>query len=84
MGGETSHEMVNYLRTDAGGRRELDELVQRFCEMLEQDDFKIPMVCFYETQRTDFTKVISNLSPEFVKHLNGDCSGIVSFHCTGM
>jgi hypothetical protein len=82
MGGEVSNELVKYLRNDAGGRGELDELVQRFCEMLDNNELKFPMVCFYENQSTDFSKVVRNLPPEFTKQLDSDNTGIVSFHFT--
>jgi hypothetical protein len=79
MGGETSKELVKYLKSDMG-RGELDELVQRFCEMNQYDKFKFPIVCFYETRRTDFVKVMGDLPNEFAKHLDSDNTGIVSLH----
>jgi hypothetical protein len=84
MGGEVSNELVRYLRNDAGGRGELDELIQRFCEMVENNELKFPMVCFYETLSTDFSKVIRNLPPEFADQLDSDNTGIVSLHFTSM
>ncbi|PVH68034.1 hypothetical protein DL98DRAFT_475129 [Cadophora sp. DSE1049] len=74
MGREASSELIKYL--DARGA-ELDELVQRFCEMVEHHEFKFPIVCFYETQRTDFSKVVKELPIEFVKCLNSDSTGIL-------
>lgn len=75
---ETSNDLVRYLENEPSERGELDELVQRFCEMLAAEEFKFPIFCFYETQRTDFTKVIRNLPPEFLKLLDSDKKGIVS------
>jgi len=75
MGGETSDELVQYLKTDAS--RELDELVQRFCEMIRAKEFSFPIICFYETQWTDFTKVIKNLPLPFVKQLDVNMKGIL-------
>ncbi|XP_044720024.1 ankyrin repeats (3 copies) domain-containing protein [Hirsutella rhossiliensis] len=77
MRGDSSSELVKYLGNDAGGRGELDEIVQRFCEMVEDKEFKFPMVCFYETQPTDFTTVIRKLPPEFIKCLGSDNKGIL-------
>ncbi|KAI0855015.1 ARM repeat-containing protein [Xylaria cubensis] len=77
MGGEVSNEMVKYLRNSDDGRRELDELVQRFRELIEQEAFKFPMICFYETRQTDFRKVMRNLPRAFVQELGGRESGIL-------
>ncbi|PHH87967.1 hypothetical protein CDD83_8168 [Cordyceps sp. RAO-2017] len=79
MGGAASDELVKYLRNDASGRGQLDEVIQRFCEMIEDSEFKIAIVCFYETQPTDFTKVVCQLPPQFVKQLDNAYTGIVSF-----
>jgi hypothetical protein len=83
-GGEASSELLKYLRNDVGGRGELDELVQRFREVIEHQRFKFPMVCFYETQSSDFTKVIKDLPTEYAKQLNSDHTGIVSLHPRSM
>lgn len=79
MNDEASDELVDYLRNDASGRRELDELVQQFSEMVHKNRFEFSIVCFYETRRTDFTKVIKKLPPEFTQDLDGDEAGIVRF-----
>jgi hypothetical protein len=78
MGGEASVELVNYLRSDGEGVGQLDELVQRFCEMAADGELTFPMVCFYETQRTDFSKIVRDLPPEFAEQLDHDNTGIVS------
>lgn len=79
MRGETANELVDYLRNDDRGRRELDDLVHLFCEMVNNNRSKFPIVCFYERLQTDFTKVVRDLPPEFAKRLN-NCTGTVS--CT--
>jgi hypothetical protein len=84
IGGEVSNELVKYLKNDASGRGELDELVQRFCEIVQNDDLKFPMICFYETQRLDFSKVVRDLPPQFTKQLDSNNTGIVSLHFTSM
>ncbi|KAI1129789.1 ARM repeat-containing protein [Nemania abortiva] len=77
MGGEASDEMVKYLRNTDGERGELDEVVHHFCELIEQDDYKFTMFCFYETHVTDFTKVIGKLPEGFVRKLKGKPTGIL-------
>ncbi|GAW20848.1 hypothetical protein ANO14919_103600 [Xylariales sp. No.14919] len=76
-GGEVSKQMVEYLNNSDGERRELDELVQRFRELHRQKAYEFPMICFYETQETDFTKVIDKLSPEHVSSLGSKHKGIL-------
>lgn len=82
MGGESSNELLKYLQNDASGRGELDELIQRFCEMVKRDQFKIPMVCFYENLPTDFTQVIKHLPSGYRKMLDSNNRGIVSMSGT--
>ncbi|KAH7111217.1 hypothetical protein EDB81DRAFT_671605 [Dactylonectria macrodidyma] len=76
-GSETTKELLTYLRNEPNERGELDQLVERFCVMINHEQFIIPVVCFYETQETDFTKVIKDLPPEFVKGLGGHTAGIL-------
>ncbi|KAH8880627.1 hypothetical protein GQ53DRAFT_669415, partial [Thozetella sp. PMI_491] len=76
--GEASSDLIRYLQKDNGGR-ELDESIQRFCEMVENEEYKFPMVCFYETQRTDFTKVLRHLPPQIIESLDSNHTGIVRF-----
>ncbi|KAI0414058.1 ARM repeat-containing protein [Xylaria grammica] len=76
-GGEVSNQMVEYLNNSDGKRGELDELVQRFRELHLQEAFKFPMICFYETRETDFTKVIDKLPREYVSCLRGKHKGIL-------
>jgi hypothetical protein len=78
MGNEASDNLVQYLKADASGCRELDELVQRFRQMVADDKIRFPIICFYETQRTDFTNAINKLPLEFVNLLNDDNKRIVS------
>jgi hypothetical protein len=78
MHDEVSDGLVDYLRKDDNGRKDLDELVQLFCEMISNNEFKFPMLCFYETRTTDFTKVLRKLPPEFAREVDSAKSGIVS------
>lgn len=47
--------LVHYLlhRND-----ELDELVKRFCQMVEHDELRFTIVCFFETRPADYTKAM--------------------------
>ncbi|KAM4068139.1 NB-ARC domain-containing protein [Hirsutella rhossiliensis] len=61
-GGETASELLKYLDKHDDQRRQLDDVVQQFCEMTSSDMFKFPIICFYETHRTDFRMAIRTLS----------------------
>lgn len=78
LGGETADELIKYLKND-GERKQLDDVVQQFCEMANSDIFKFPIRCFYETRRTDFKKVLKKLTPEFREALGKHDTGIVSY-----
>ncbi|KAH8748415.1 hypothetical protein F5883DRAFT_239074 [Diaporthe sp. PMI_573] len=75
MGGETADELIKYLSNKEGERRQLDEIVQLFCELA--NTFKLPIRCFYETHRTDFKKFLNKLSSEYRKELGDDDTGIL-------
>lgn len=64
-----SPNLVKFLRRDHQGE-ELDQLIQKFCEMVHHKDFNFPIACFYETLPTDFTKVKGYLPKSFT-----DCLG---------
>jgi hypothetical protein len=76
MRAEVSNELVRYLNKD--DNKELDELAQTFGDMVNKPHFKFPIMCFYETQETDFTSVIRHLSPKFRSQLGDDMRGLVS------
>ncbi|RGP71810.1 ankyrin repeat [Fusarium sporotrichioides] len=76
-GEETTRELLAYLESEPNERGELDQLVERFSIMINHDDFKIPIRCFYETQPTDFTKIIKDLPSRFVKDLHGKSKGVL-------
>ncbi|EFY98052.2 nacht nucleoside triphosphatase [Metarhizium robertsii ARSEF 23] len=76
-GGETADELVKYLNNNDSERKQLDEVVQQFCEMANSKMFKFPIICFYETRRTDFKKVLKELTPEFRKALGKHDTGIL-------
>lgn len=66
---EFSQELPQYLRPhgreDAGGGPSpLDEVVQRFAEMLHHEAFEVPIVCFYETRATKKISLFKGVPPE--------------------
>lgn len=75
MDDQASDELAKYLNTE-----ELNEVVLQFCEMVQHKNFKFPITCFYETKRTDFTKAIKKLSPEYKKWLDSNRGILVSEH----
>ncbi|XXH03081.1 hypothetical protein Hte_009471 [Hypoxylon texense] len=75
MGAETSGELLKYLRFSNDGQ--LEELFKSFCELVYDFSPRIRIVCFYETHRTDFTKVIKDLPVGFIAQLKGETSGIL-------
>ncbi|KAH7370292.1 armadillo-type protein [Rhexocercosporidium sp. MPI-PUGE-AT-0058] len=77
MGGETADELVKYLSNNEGERRQLDDVVQLFCEMVSNKSFSFPIRCFYETHKTDFKNVLKNLSSEHRTELGKNDTGIL-------
>ncbi|EXU98174.1 ankyrin repeat protein [Metarhizium robertsii] len=77
---EFTRELIEYLKQ---GTPELpgplDQLVQRFSEMIHHRDFNFDKVCFYETRRTDFSAKIKKMTlPEsYTKNLDTKGRGIV-------
>lgn len=66
---EFSQELSQYLRPhgrkDTGGRPSpLNEVVQRFAEMIHHEAFKVPIICFYETRATKKSSLFRGLPPE--------------------
>ncbi|RTE78459.1 hypothetical protein BHE90_007052 [Fusarium euwallaceae] len=76
-GAETAKGLVAFLKNEPDERGYLDQLVERFYFMINDKKLGIPVVCFYETQETDFTKVIKKLPSKFVKTLDGKKRGIL-------
>lgn len=74
-GGQGANKLVHYLRKEDGGHKELDELVQVFREMVNSRS--VPIVCFYERQRSDF-RVLRERLPSDYNHLQLEDFGIVS------
>ncbi|KAJ2986541.1 hypothetical protein NUW58_g4975 [Xylaria curta] len=66
-GFECSQELVEYIRGASGHRSLLDDLVQRFTEMIHDQAFKFDIVCFYETRHTNFSAILKKLPPEYVQ-----------------
>ncbi|KAI1082000.1 hypothetical protein F5B20DRAFT_534045 [Whalleya microplaca] len=77
MSAETSGGLLSYLRTQRDEDERLEGLFQCFCELIGQLESKIRIVCFYETHRTDFSKILKNLPTKFRKSLKGETSGIL-------
>ncbi|RSL89781.1 hypothetical protein CEP51_001076 [Fusarium floridanum] len=76
-GAETAKGLVAFLKSEPDERRYLDQLVERFYDMINNKKLGIPVVFFYETRETDFTKVIKKLPSKFVKTLDGKKRGIL-------
>ncbi|RGP63215.1 ankyrin repeat [Fusarium longipes] len=77
-GGEYNRELMEYLRQ---GTTEfpspLDDLVQRFSEMVHHEDFKFGKVCFYETRHTNFSAYRKKLPKSYADQLDANGHGIV-------
>ncbi|KAI1125082.1 hypothetical protein F5Y10DRAFT_268422 [Nemania abortiva] len=62
-GTEANGELVKYLREDTTcGRGELDDIVQRFMKVVSQDSYKFPIVCFYETRKTQVGALVKRIN----------------------
>lgn len=66
---EFSEELSQYLRPHGrkdtgGGPSPLDEVVQRFAELINHEAFKVPVVCFYETRATKKSSLFKALPSE--------------------
>ncbi|KAI0446704.1 hypothetical protein F4803DRAFT_546853 [Xylaria telfairii] len=80
-GTESSHELAKLLRHN-GNRRELDELVHKFCQVKDNPKYKFPVVCFYETLQTQFKGFLKRLPRDVVRILDSQGSATVQFHPT--
>ncbi|KAI0436478.1 hypothetical protein F4803DRAFT_556972 [Xylaria telfairii] len=72
----TSDDLMKYLRAKEA-RDELHEVVQNFTVMIRHDSFKFPFTCFYETQPTDFSKIVDKLDEEFKNKLDEMHRGVL-------
>lgn len=84
QGVEANGELLKYLldETTRSGRGELDGVVQRFTQMIVHNNFKFPIVCYYETRTTNFKALVKDLGklPKgFAKTLDSNGNGVVSF-----
>ncbi|KAI2468563.1 hypothetical protein F4781DRAFT_397638 [Annulohypoxylon bovei var. microspora] len=77
MAAETSGMLLKYLQSNHNEDDQLEELFQGFCEMVKQFHSKIETMCFYETHRTDFSKIITQLPSSFKDQLKGQTAGIL-------
>ncbi|KIL85180.1 ankyrin repeat protein [Fusarium avenaceum] len=77
-GGEYNRELMEYLRQGtAQSPGPLDDLVQRFSEMIHHKDFKFGKVCFYETRHTNFSAYRKKLPESYAARLDANGHGIV-------
>lgn len=79
---EVSNNLIGYLSDQDGTRHELDEVIQCFTELTYALRPNLQIVCFYETQETDFAKVLKNLPPAIRTYLGKKTTGIVSLVTT--
>ncbi|CAG7557861.1 unnamed protein product [Fusarium equiseti] len=78
VAGEYNRELMEYLKPGTiDAPSPLDDLVQRFTEMIHHADFSFGKVCFYETRCTDFTPHLRKLPPSYASQLDKDGKGIV-------
>jgi hypothetical protein len=77
MNNEVSTGLVDYLDTDNHEREKLDEVVQLFCEMINKKQIEFPVLCFYETKTTNFTRVLEKLPRGYARKMKG-AIGLVS------
>ncbi|KAM0490273.1 hypothetical protein ACHAP8_011750 [Fusarium lateritium] len=77
-GGEYNRELMEYLRQGTPeSPGPLDDLVQKFSEMIHHTDFKFGKVCFYETRHTNFSAYRKKLPKDYAAQLDIDGHGIV-------
>lgn len=78
-GCEHSRELIQYLRpTSDNVASPLDELVTRFCEMVNHKNFKFGIVCVYETRDTNFSAIRRKLPEGYAEEkLDANGHGIV-------
>lgn len=69
--------LVNYLRNDDLYWGPLKELVQSFQELVHTDQFRFPIVCFYETEPTELKALWRDLPKSYQKHLQEGEKAIV-------
>lgn len=69
MGAEANGYLIGYLLQK---HNEREEMVQRFCEMVDCEELRFEIVCFYETHRADYRNAMRQ-----VKH-NTQASAKVS------
>lgn len=77
---EYNKELIEYLKQGTPeSPGPLDDLVQRFTEMIRHSDCNFGIVCFYENRHTDFSAKIKKLElPErYTKNLDKNGHGIV-------
>ena len=57
-----SAELISYLtRSTVDGSNPLDEMVQRFHEMVADKDYNVSLACFYETRHTKHSASLSRV-----------------------
>lgn len=78
-GREYSKELVEYLKKGSpSAPSPLDEVVQKFTELIAKKAFNLNVVCFYETRHTDFSAKLQSLPEGYrQKELDKNGHGIV-------
>ncbi|PQE09102.1 nacht nucleoside triphosphatase protein [Rutstroemia sp. NJR-2017a BVV2] len=81
-GAEANNELLKYMRDDAtrGGRGELDEVVARFTELVAHPNYKFPIECYYETEKTNLKYLvpdINKLPQGFLSTLDSNGMGVL-------
>ncbi|KAM3088293.1 hypothetical protein ACMFMG_002347 [Clarireedia jacksonii] len=81
-GADVNNELLKYMRDDAtrGGRGELDEVVARFTELVAHADYKFPIECYYETEKTDLKGLVRDMDelPQwFLSSLDSNGRGVL-------
>ncbi|RBR26145.1 uncharacterized protein FIESC28_01036 [Fusarium coffeatum] len=75
---EYNRELMAYLRPGTiDVPSPLDDLVKDFALLIHNEDYKIGVVCFYETRHTYVSSYIKRLPPSYASELDRDGHGIV-------
>ncbi|KAF7540975.1 hypothetical protein G7054_g929 [Neopestalotiopsis clavispora] len=71
-GGQSAEELASYLNQDY----KLDEVVQRFREVVKIKEFTFPITCYYETLASDFRSLHKYLTSGLFEEVRLEDSGI--------
>ena len=77
-GGEHSKELPQYLREGSSHQPSpLDELADKFCELVKYQAYKFDIVCIYETRYINHSAKRRKLPKGYAEELDADGHGIV-------